>query len=364
MPRKSATPTATAKSKKTPPKAKPVTQAANSGTNSLGLSDLHLRYAGLEQEHKKILKQIKTKQTEIDKLTTKMQDIMQEVATKSMPIMQKVHEADAKIHELFKEILEKRKFGKKSKSDVRRVYLSLQTQGIISANLEFLDDEDDDDEDDDFDFDPEFASFFGEGNPNSGEGGGHKGYHSFRDMLENTPQIDRDEQKKMRQVFLRLAEIFHPDKCLEHDLAEHYAEIMKEVNQAYQSGDFAKLLAIEKQYQAGQAIDLENESDLDRRCQGLEHQNSVLKNQYERLKTDLRMTKSTQEGQMATEYTKIVKTGINPIDVLTNEVQEQLDITTEVLEFVQSFYDKKITIKKFMEGPEVLQRYKRHYLRS
>jgi hypothetical protein len=324
--------------------------------NTLGLSDLHLRYAGLEKEHQKLLKQIKSKQTEIDRLTTQAREIMQEVAAKTMPLMQKLMEIDTRIHELFQEILTKRKFGQKSRRDIESIYQSLQRAGIISPKF-------DDDEDEDEDFDPEFEFEFqsasGSYYDRADEEENSQRYHSFKDLFNAAPKLDRDEQKKIRHIFLRLAEIFHPDKCLDHDRAEHYAEIMKEVNQAYANGDLAKLLAIEKQHQLGQEIDLNCEDSLARNCDRLEHQNSLLKTQYNNLKLELKEVKNSQGGSMAVEYRQIVKQGINPIDFLVEETQNKLDMITEIGDFIESFQQKRMTIKEFVKGPAVLQQMQR-----
>jgi hypothetical protein len=346
--------------KNTKPKATKPKSAQGSASKAevgLGLSDLHLRYAGLEKEHQKVLKQIKSKQTDIDKLGEKMEEIARKVTAKSLPMMHQLQEIDAKIHELFQQILARPKLGKQSKQNIKKVYNSLQFQEIISPNFDDEDEDEDDYEFNDNEFEAEFRAYFNRQEPDfEDEDYGQNSRNQFREAIDGSDKIDREEQKKMRQLFLRLADIFHPDKCLEHDRAEEFAEIMKEVNQAYQTGNFAKLLAIEKQYEGGLEIDLNNENDLVRRCDRLEHEIHVLKNQFDRLKQDLKSAKATQQGQMTTEYVKLSKSGIDPIDVLTNEIQERLDLAAEVHQFVQDFYDKKITIKRFMEGPDSLSK--------
>ncbi|MFM6476490.1 MAG: molecular chaperone DnaJ, partial [Dolichospermum sp.] len=86
------------------------------------------------------------------------------------------------------------------------------------------------------------------------------------------------------QTFLRLAEIFHPDKVKDNETQMTHTEIMKEINKAYQEGDLARLLEIERQYEVGEAIDNNSEDDLSRRCKNIEQHNQILKTQYEKLK--------------------------------------------------------------------------------
>jgi hypothetical protein len=350
MPRKSSPSSKRIASTQT--KAKPAHNRSQPG-HTLGLSDLHLRHAGLEKEHQKLLKQIKSKQSEIDKLQVQMREILQEVAAKTIPLMQELWEINERVHGLFKDILTKRKLGKKSRQDIERIYHGLQRSGIISPQF---DDPDEDEDGADSEFETEFKFEGVGGDDHQDQEEDSNRYRSFKDLFDNVSKIDRDEQKKIRHVFLRLAEIFHPDKCLDHDRAEHYAEIMKEVNQAYAEGNLAKLLEIEKQHELGQEIDIDNEDSLLRNCDRLDQHNTLLKNQYENLKLELRLIKNTHEGSIAVEYRKMMKRGINPINEIVGETQEKLDVMVEIEDFVQSFHQKRITIKEFVRGPEVLQK--------
>ena len=175
------------------------------------------------------------------------------------------------------------------------------------------------------------------------------------DKESESPQIDRDELKKIRQIFLRLADVFHPDKVLDGENRDYYTEVMKEVNQAYQSGDLAKLLAIEKQHQMGEMIDQNSEDDLTRRCARIEQENEFLSSQFANLKQELREVKSTQQGSIVAEFKKITKAGLDPIGEMMAETEAQVQAIAEIHQFVADFRDKRITIKDFMKGPSIFQ---------
>jgi hypothetical protein len=171
-----------------------------------------------------------------------------------------------------------------------------------------------------------------------------------------SPTVARtDESRKIRQTFLRLAEIFHPDKVKDNETQMTHTEIMKEINKAYQDGDLARLLEIERKYEVGETIDNNSEDDLSRRCKNIEQHNQILKNQYEKLKQELRLAKNTPEGSMVADYKKAAKQGIDCIELMLETIQSQTKIVAEIRDFVQDFKDKKITIKEFLAGPESLR---------
>ena len=313
----------------------------------LALSDLHLQLQGLEKEHESLLKQIKKKRTELNNFVEKMRSLATEVFHKVSPNMQTMAELDAEIHALFTEILTTRKMGKQTQKNVQSLYKSLQMGGIISYKAI---DEDEEDDDDNEDLDELFE------NDDSQEN--HQRRRQFWEAEgdSESPTVPRtDESRKVRQTFLRLAEIFHPDKVKDNETQMTHTEIMKEINKAYQEGDLARLLEIERKYEVGETIDNNSEDDLSRKCKNIEQQNQILKNQYEKLKQELRLAKNTPEGTMVADYKKAAKQGIDCIELMLETIQSQTKIVAEIRDFVKDFKDKKIPIKEFLAGPQSLR---------
>jgi predicted nucleic acid-binding Zn-ribbon protein len=337
MARKKATPSSTTRHR-----ADTVSVATSS--DGLALSDLRLRLEFLERENEKLLKQIEKKRTELTNLIARIREIGAEVAQRSAPILQQLLELDEKIHAVFTEIFTGRKLGKQSRKDIEKIYYTLQISGLISHSQMDADDEDVDDSDElDEEDDWDAEDFFG-----------RQGRSPFNTEVES-PQLDRDELKKIRQTFLRLADVFHPDKTLDDANREYRTEVMKEINQAYQSGDLARLLAIEKKHQMGEIIDRDSEDDLTRRCQQIERENEFLNSQFTTLKQEIKLTKNTPEGSIVAEYKKLTKSGVDPIGEMVAETESQIEVVAEVHQFVSDFRDKKMTIKDFMKGPAVFQ---------
>ncbi|MEA5528973.1 J domain-containing protein [Dolichospermum sp. UHCC 0684] len=321
------------------------TKTASSTTvTPLALSDLHLQLEGLEKEHQSLLKQIKKKRTELNNFVEKMRSLATEVFHRVSPNMQTMAELDAEIHALFAEILTTRKMGKQTQKNIQSLYRSLQMGGIISYKP--IEEEDDDDE--------ELDELFEDNDSQEN----HQRRRQFWEAEQDSesPTVARtDESRKIRQTFLRLAEIFHPDKVKDNETQMTHTEIMKEINKAYQDGDLARLLEIERKYEVGETIDNNSEDDLSRRCKNIEQHNQILKNQYEKLKQELRLAKNTPEGSMVADYKKAAKQGVDCIELMLETIQSQTKIVVEIRDFVQDFKDKKITIKEFLAGPESLR---------
>jgi hypothetical protein len=279
------------------------TKTASSTTvTPLALSDLHLQLEGLEKEHQSLLKQIKKKRTELNNFVEKMRSLATEVFHRVSPNMKTMAELDAEIHALFAEILNTRKMGKQTQKNIQSLYRSLQMGGIISYKPIEEEKENDDNE--------ELDELFEDNDSQEN----HQRRRQFWEAEQDSesPTVARtDESRKIRQTFLRLAEIFHPDKVKDNETQMTHTEIMKEINKAYQDGDLARLLEIERKYEVGETIDNNSEDDLSRRCRNIEQHNQILKNQYEKLKQELRLAKNTPEGSMVADYKKAAKQGID-----------------------------------------------------
>ncbi|MCJ8282852.1 MAG: J domain-containing protein [Rivularia sp. ALOHA_DT_140] len=324
--------------------------SAFSEATPLALSSLHIHLETLEKEHQWLLKQIKKKRTEQKNFLEQMRSVATEIHGRCTPCFQKMASLDEEIHSLFDDILSKRKLGKQTRKNIEQVYRSLQVAGIISVRFN-LDEEDTPEEFFGTEEDSDFSDSSHEDSYQQGDSyrGHQENTHDFASASKNS------ESKKIRQTFLRLAEIFHPDKVTDSDIQMQHTEIMKEINKAYQEGDLARLLEIEKLHQVEESFSISSEDDLTRKCKKLEQHNEFLKAQYETLKSELRLAKNTNEGQMVSGYRKAVKEGIDPIAQTVEQLESEIEVISSICNFVKDFRDKKITIKDFLAGPPVLQ---------
>jgi len=306
-------------------------------TTSLALSNMYVQLDALEKEHQSLLKQIKRKRTEVQNFIEKMRSLGNEIVSRTAPGIQKMSELDQEIHSLFNRIFLHKKFGKRTRNNVEKVYLNLQLTGIISRK--YLKEP--------WKETPDNPT----SNPQEKQ---NYQYHARREEQTNHTGGRTDESRKVRQIFLKLAEVFHPDKVQDSQTQNSYTEIMKEINKAYQEGDLARLLEIERQYELGESIDQSSEDDLVRRCKIVEQQNTILKDQYEKLKRELRRVKNTPEGQTVADCRKTAKMGVDYVEVMLKTIEAQANIIEEIRDFVQGFAEDKITVQDFLTGPSSL----------
>lgn len=102
--------------------------------------------------------------------------------------------------------------------------------------------------------------------------------------------------------------------------------MMKAINTAYKSGDFARLLELEQQQTSPEEV-LSAEGDVERQCQQLVQENQRLRDQYEGIKAELRQLRnSTQEGMMVKTHRKAAKEGIDFVEELLLESEAELSL--------------------------------------
>ncbi len=324
----------------------------NTTTTSLALSSLHIRLEALDKEHQWLLKQIKKKRTEFNNFVEQMRSLGTEIFQQCTPSFHKLVDLDQEIHNLFKEIFTTRKFGKQTKKDIEGIYRTLQLSGIITSKKIEMDDEK-------IELEELFANNESENDFSDSTNERYRQHQEAQQDLEFTSRNKTDTSRKIRQTFLSLAEIFHPDKTNHGETQMRHTEIMKEINRAYQEGDLARLLEIERQHQVGKSIDTNSEDDVTKKCKHLEQQNELLKNQYETLKQELASVKNTPEGAMVADCRKAKRAGLDPISLMLQQVESEIQAIVSIRDFVKDFHEQKITIKEFVRGPAVLRQMNR-----
>lgn len=317
-------------------KSKTSNRSASHGAvkGELGLSELHIRLNFLRKENEKLIAQIETTRTNLNKLMDSIQEVGIAIAQRVAPYRQRVLELDRHIHQVFKEISTNKKLGKKTRKEIQSFYYHLQLQGLITPqNLSFDSNKPNESKVNDFN------DSFDDTEQNQSDG---------RHPLKEIVKPDRDELKKIRQLFLRLAENFHPDKVTEPAEKEYRTEIMKEINLAYQNADLARLLTIEKQQELEMVINFESSDDLTRNCAKVEAENTFLKDQLTTLKQELKLTKKTQQGELTANFLKITKHGGDPIGEALHEIEEQISLAEDLEKLMTDFRDRRITVQEFL----------------
>jgi hypothetical protein len=276
-----------------------------------------------------------------------MRSLATEIFQQCSPNFQRLADIDQEIHALFDEIFTKRKLGRQTKKDIEVIYRTLQLAGMITPKPII---QDEDPEVEELDENDEQVNDFFRGSTEE-----HRQYQESQPPLDFSSRNKNDGSRKIRQTFLNLAAIFHPDKVKDGETQMRHTEIMKEINKAYQEGDLARLLEIERQHQVGESIDNNSEDDVTRQCNRLEQENELLKNQYETLKRELASVKTTPEGAMVSDCRKAKRAGVDAISLMVKQVESEIEVIASIRDFVKDFQEQKITIKQFLKGPAALR---------
>lgn len=319
--------------------------------SNLSLSNLRQRFEVLQKEHQWLLKQIKRKKTEVNNFVKQMRSVALEMFEKTAPVCQKAKNLDEEIHDLFDEIFTTRKLGKKAREQVEEIYYMLQTIGLISYRKKDKDNDDEGEEFDElFEFDQEEMNSFDEE--------ARKYYQQYTEKNKENfePNKNKEISKNVRHIFLKLAEKFHPDKVTDTETQKRHTEIMKELNRAYQEGDLATLLEIEKNHQVEEILLADNEDEQTRKCNRLEKDNGILQQQYEQLRLELRLAKNTPEGKMVKDYRRAKREGIDMVSEMIKVLEKELAQLVKIRDFVLQFKNKKMSIKEFLQGPTLGQK--------
>lgn len=90
------------------------------------------------------------------------------------------------------------------------------------------------------------------GQPRKTQANGHQ--TEERLPKKKTPSKDADYERKVRELFRRLAKQYHPDLATEAEDKAHYSQVMSEINRAYMAKDLEALEALAKAQRATAAV--------------------------------------------------------------------------------------------------------------
>lgn len=292
------------------------------------------RLATLLKRRDRLLSDVRKKQAALRAATEEAASAAERIVEGTAPLIPKFDQLREELRTLFLVLLAPGRLAARTRKKVVEVHQALIDQGLIpewGAPVSADGDEDDDDEfegapfDDAFDFDsPPFANDDGAG-PRVAAAPQH-GQAPGRDSL--------------RTLFRRLVLALHPDRA-QHDLDRaRRTEAMKEATRAYEDGDLARLLELEKSWQTGARISAGPDDD-GRRCAELEQTIRELNRQSRELSRDIREVKLHASEEMLDVPTQCV----------VQMAEDELAELTAIRDFVKDFSEGRMTLAEFMKGP-------------
>jgi hypothetical protein len=306
------------------------------GQLSLGLHGSNERLRHLQKERERLSRQVAKKKAELERAAERARHESDEMAAAIAPLAQKFETLRLELRALFDELLSAGRLSPKARKEVQKVIRALEEQGMLERSPEAPRQgkgETPWDESDEPDMSGEEA--FGSGPAESASSA-----YSKREVA--SAETRGQTNQSVRDLFRRLARSLHPDRARHDAERERLTTIMKEVTSAYQDGDLARLLALEQAWAKDASI--APVGDETQRCRELERLNRALRAQLATVNRELRqLRRSVEEGALDM-----------PLEATIACAESELAALEAMRAFVGDFRDGKISLRRFVMGPESL----------
>lgn len=286
------------------------------------------RFPALQKQRDRLLLDVQRKKAAVERFATRAQAVARTALDKLGPLLKKQEAICAEIAALFDELLVPGRLPARARKEVAKVRRALEEQGVLDlGDAPWAPDEP--------------ASAPGaEAGPRSDhtELPPSGAAHRVAPAPQHGQAAGRDS---LRALFRRLALSVHPDRAAHEDDRARRTEAMKQVTQAYEDGDLARLVELETAWGTGQ--NLPAGSDEEARCRELERVIRELRTQANELRRELRQLEhSTPLSLLETSS-----------DDLATEAEAELRELEGLRDFVAAFRDGKVSLADFIRGPEL-----------
>jgi hypothetical protein len=283
---------------------------------------LHVTAARAEEllkERERLLRDVNKKKQQVERARAKAARDAEEAYGKMAPFVARHEELVRELGSLFDELLAAGRLVGRARKQVSKLRDFLVIQGFLAPS----------DESDEGPLDEDALD----------EGGEH-------DRVAEETRAPRDvagarqpgqERRSLRDIFRNLARAVHPDQARQEPERQHRTEVMKEVTRAYEDGDLARLLELERAWQSERAVADGGSSEA--RCRELARINRELLNQVRQLTRELRDVK--REARDAS---------LGPLDRVVAQAARELDDLESVCVQVRKFRDGKSTLADLVRG--------------
>jgi hypothetical protein len=304
------------------------------------------REAALCRERERVLTVVRKKKLELERLEARMRTVQARVDAAVRPILVEQTEVENAIHEGFVELLEPGRLSKSRQAKVRAIYETLWSDGVIgpprTPSFSCAEDPHADGEGDAW---AGAGGFDGDGcgsDPHQRVGGG---YSASR-------PVDGALDLSLRVLFKRLVVAFHPDRARGEGERARRTEMMKELTLAYESGDLAGLIELERTWE----LEREGTETLGASIKTLRHLERTirdLEDQRLEILRELREVRRTGLYAMTRDFERAERVGEDPVSCLLAEGQQHLERLESLRDFVAGFRAGRLSWKAFLEGPPI-----------
>lgn len=307
---------------------------------ALHKSPAQLRLDALEKERERLLRDIAKKKVARDVTEHAARDAASVLESKVRPVREAFFGTLTALREIFTALLgSESRLNRRDKAKVRRLYGQILPDLAAQDEAEARDGSTGADE-----HDPYAEPPFGETERGPRASDTDAGYSATKPSEKNASSL--------RALFRKLAVALHPDKVQDAKEREKLTSVMKEVTRAYESGDVARLVEIEREWLAA-VPEHDHEDEIARRIAQLLQANKELRRQLRGLTAELKDLKQSVPG-MTPARRRGSKTAFNPtaqVQHAIEEMERELAQLQVLRDFAQSFLDGEIDLAEFLLGP-------------
>jgi hypothetical protein len=302
------------------------------------------RLAALLAANQHLLTKIKAKRQNLARLVEKLRTAATTAVGLLEPVYLEIEQLDRQGHELFAALLARKRQPRGTVRAIQDIYMDLQHMGLLSFRSPAR-------------ADKKPVAESGEPIPDFGwddqppRPPGSEGGVSARRPGEGSVG------QSVRGLFRKLAEALHPDKVQAEEEKERRTEAMKEITRAYQDGDLARLLELERTWMVGgnRSPAMEEIDEIERRVATQERTNEALRVQLDQLTRELKVLRRSPQAELLSQAERAAKgSGMTPAEWMLQETSVQLEHLRELIGFVTSFRDGQIDLDAFLRGPSFL----------
>ncbi len=154
----------------------------------------------------------------------------------------------------------------------------------------------------------------------------------------------------LRSLFRRLAVALHPDKVQDAEQRASLTAVMKEVTRAYELGDVARLVELERSWLAAPSR-CEPEQDLVRNTELMVQANQELRRQLRELNAELKSLRDSVAAAAGAPRGGRSRNGEHSQDWLLSELERELSEVQTLRDFARGFLTGEVSLSEFLLGP-------------
>ncbi|HKO92008.1 MAG TPA: J domain-containing protein [Polyangiaceae bacterium] len=315
-----------------PSRLRPHAGALDAGALALHRSPARRKLDTLEKEHERLLSEIRKKKQARDASESAAREVAHALHARLRPLREALISAASEVHAIFQSLLgEASPLNRRDKARVRRVYGPLLQEHEQDA--------------------AEAAGSAHAGGTNRG-GAPHqrRAGNEPAEAGYTAPKPQNGGPCLVRTLFRKLAQALHPDKVQDSGERATLTAVMKEVTRAYELGDVARLVELERSWLAA-ALPNEPDAELARRTAQLLEANRELRQQLRALSAELKALRDSVGASLGARGAK--QRGANDwtSELLFAELERELGEVKALRDLARSFRAGEIGLSEFLAGP-------------